>query len=332
MRTLCCLLCAAVCGCQSTALTSAKLYLQERKPAQAEEQLKQALGTEPANAEIHYLLGRAHAAQGEYPEMDRALDRSLELGSRFAEDIALLRRQYWAQEYNRAVGLATAAEPDYQAAREGFRTAVLIDSSQVQGWRNLAFTDYQLGDHEAALSAYEQIVRLAPADTMALSNLGALYIQQQRYAEASSTLEKLTQLHANDARAWVNLGIARAQLDSTDLAEAAYQQAVALDPEMALAYYGLGNLYWSQEEFAMARDQYTRAAELDPADQDIRFNLAMAHLQLGQDDQALPLLEALSQEAPDNGAVWRQLSLIYARQERMEESYHADARAKELGH
>ena len=37
-------------------------------------------------------------------------------------------------------------------------------------------------------------------------------------------------------------------------------------------------------------------------------------------------------EVPENGEVWRQLSSIYTRQDRIRLAKAADARAKELGH
>jgi len=318
-------------GCQSAALTSAKLYMQEDDLSRAKTQLKEGLVTTPDNPEIHFLLGKIAGIEGNFAEMAASLGRSEELSSKFGTQIEQMRRHYWAGEWNRGVGLATAEEPDYAGAREAFEKATIIDPKGVQAWRNLAFAHYQLGDMDAAIATYKQITELAPGDSSAYSNLGAVCIQEKRYPEAAEALVKLAEINPGDARTRVNLGIAYEQLEQLNEAESAYQKAVEIDPGLALAHYGLGNFYWNQEQFEGARDAYKEALALDDSDENIRFNLAMAYLRLEDDDGALPLLQKLSDEMPDNGMVWRQLSLIYARKDMIPEAKSADALAKTLG-
>ena len=339
MRFLYSFLCAAavgcvalLAGCQSAAVTSAKLYLQEDQPERAREQLEKALETTPGNPEIHFLLGKIHGIEGNYRAMAAALDRSLELSPKFGEEIAQLRKYYWAQEYNRGIQLSQAEQPDYAAVHEAFQVATVIDPTEVLAWRNLAFSQYRLGDLDAAIETYRKITEIAPDDTTVYTNLAAVCLQEKRFAEAAEALTRLVELNPRDAKSHVNLGIAYEQLARQTEAEAAYRRAVELDPEMAMAQYGLGNFFWNSEQYEDARDAYARAVELDPEDQDARFNLAMTYLRLEDDAGALPLLEQLVGEMPDNGAVWRQLSLIYARQDRVAKSKEADAMAKSLGY
>lgn len=319
-------------GCQSAALTSAKLYMQEDDLGRAKAQLTEALVTTPDNPEIHFLLGKIAGVEGDFAAMAASLKRSEELSSKFGAEIEQMRRHYWAGAWNRGVGLATAEEPDYAGAREAFGEATVIDPKGVQAWRNLAFAHYQLGDMGAAIDTYKQITELAPDDSSAYSNLGAVCIQEKRYPEAAEALVKLVEINPGDARTRVNLGIAYEQLKQLNEAESAYKKGVELDPNLALAHYGLGNFYWNQEQFEGARDAYKRAVELDDSDENVRFNLAMSYLRLEDDDGALPLLERLSEDMPSNGIVWQQLSLIYARKGRIPEAKSAEAMAKSLGH
>ena len=55
-------------GCQSSALTAAKLYLQQEEPQKAKDQLVLALETEPQNAEAHFLLGKSTVARATMPQ------------------------------------------------------------------------------------------------------------------------------------------------------------------------------------------------------------------------------------------------------------------------
>ena len=66
-------------------------------------------------------------------------------------------------------------------------------------------------------------------------------------------------------------------------------------------------------------------------DQDARFNMAISYVALEDLASAMPLLEGLSVERPDNGIVWRELGRIYALQERIDESEEAYELAAALG-
>ena len=70
---------------------------------------------------------------------------------------------------------------------------------------------------------------------------------------------------------------------------------------------------------------------MKPGDLDARFNLAITYLALEELDSALPLLESLSEERPDDGVVWRELGRIYALTARIADSEAAYARAESLG-
>ena len=45
-------------GCQSSAMTAAKLYIQQEQPQEAKKQLALVLQTEPENYEAHLLMGQ----------------------------------------------------------------------------------------------------------------------------------------------------------------------------------------------------------------------------------------------------------------------------------
>lgn len=53
---------------------------------------------------------------------------------------------------------------------------------------------------------------------------------------------------------------------------------------------------------------------------DTRYNLAITYLSIAQLDEALPLLEDLVEQTPNNASVWRKLGRIYALKERIQES------------
>ena len=342
-------------GCQSTALTAAKLYLQQNEPQKAEEQLHQALQTEPQNPEAHFLLGRLYADQGKYKEMAAAFARSLELSPKFAPQIQELRQHYWTTEYNQGVRLATRVkapevdpkikkteegapnsvtptpDPDFPGALPYFRRATVIDPSRLESWRNLSYVYYQLDSLDATISAYQQILAIAPSDTSTLYSIGVLYLTQRRYQETANTFSGLLKLKPGYVDALLNLAVAQMGLVDSTAAEASYRQAAEADPKDHRPGYNLGNLYFTQKKYPAALAAYQRAVELAPEDQDACYNLAVTYLAVEQVDSAFPILEELAAQDPDNAAVWRELGRIHAIKGRVQESEKAYAKADRLG-
>lgn len=320
---------APLVGCQSSALTSGKLYLQQEKYDRAIEQLELAVQETPENPEAHFQLGRAYGLEGHFEKMAEAFDRSVALSPKYRQEIADTRLHYWTRIYNDGVRAASNREPDLERARQFFQTATRVMPERLEAWHNLATLTYQLGDVDGAIQVYRHLVTVAPQDTASQRSLGVLCLSQERYDEAEAALVAAGDEHVG---ALVNLAIAYQHQDRLGEAKAAYLKALAIDPDQWQSHYNLGNLYWQAEDYASARDSYARAVELNPQDPDARYNLAMAHLQVEAFDEALPLLEALSRDMPENGVVWRELGRVYALKTHVAQSEAAYARAAALGY
>jgi len=317
-------------ACQSSSLTAGKLYMQQEKYGQAREQLQVAVAERPDDPEGFFHLGRVLGLQGDYPAMADAFDRAQELTAEFDEPIADERRRYGARIYNEGVLAASGEAPDLEAARGHFALAVRVLPEELMSWRNLAVVDYQLGDLDGAVSGFEHVVSQAPDDTSTYRMLGSLYLSRQRYDDAARCFEEVLK-HGEHQGALVHL--AMVHMDRERPAEAAelLQRALAVAPDCFECHFTLGNLHWAGEDFEAARGHFERAVGLNDADSDARFNLAVTYLALEELDLALPLLERLSVELPENGAVWRELGRIYALRARIEESEAAYERASALG-
>ena len=327
---LLCLAAGVALGCQGSALTGAKLYLQQGEEERAKEQLLLALEAEPENPEVHYLLGRVYGDEGEYGSMSESFDRSLELSGEFRPQIEELRRRNWTKLYNQGVERATAEPPDFSAAAELFKVATTVDPELLDAWRNLAISHSRLSDLDRAVQAYEFVAARAPEDSSTFHHLGMLYLEKGDPASAQRTFEQL--LESSPRHVGALTGLASLYVDSERYAEAeaAYERALEAAPEIWQTHFNLGNLYWNLDRFDSARDAYLRALELNPDDTDTRFNLAVTWLALERTDEALPHLEELSRRTPENATVWRELGRVYALQERIEESEAAYATAAAL--
>ena len=327
---LLCLAAGVALGCQGSALTGAKLYLQQGEAERAKEQLVLALETEPDNPEVHYLLGRVYGDEGEYASMSESFDRSLELSEEFRPQIEELRRRYWTNLYNQGVERATAEPPDFSGAAGLFKLATTVDPESLDAWRNLAISHFRLSDLDGAIQAYEFVAARAPEDSSTFHHLGMLYYEKGDLTSAERTFDQL--LEASPRHVGALTGLASLYVDSERFvdAEAAYQRAIEAAPEIWQTHFNIGNLYWNLDRFESARDAYLQALELNPDDTDTRFNLSITWLALERTDEALPHLEELSRRTPENATVWRELGRVYALEERIEESEAAYATAAAL--
>ncbi len=317
-------------GCQSSALTAGKLYVNQEKYDKAREQLELAVEEKPDDPEAFFHLGWVLGLQGDYRAMADAFDRAGELSSRFDEKIAEERRRYGTRIYNHGVLAASGDDPDLEAARRHFTLTVRVLPQELTAWRNLAVIDYQLGDLDDAVAGFEHVVSQAPDDTSTYRMLGDLHLSQRRYEEAGLCFEEVLK-HGDHQGALVHLAMVRMDQDRPAEAGELLRRALAANPDCFGCHFTLGNLHWSAEEYEVARGHFERAVDLDDGDADARFNLAITYLALEELDLALPLLERLSTELPENASVWRELGRIYALRARIQESEAAYERATALG-
>lgn len=317
-------------GCQSAALTAAKLYLQDGDLPRARAQLHRAAVASPDNPEIHFLIGRIAATEGNYAAMDSAFQNSWRLGTKFHRQIEQLRQQYWAREYNSGVGYIQSPPPDYRAALRAFGNAIVIDPRPLEPWHNIARIYHRLDSLDIAASIYDHVLISVPEDTSSLAGLSAIYLEQERYAEAVQALTRLLEVAPDNVTAHINLGMVHEHLDLGTQAETDYRSAIRLDPRNYLAHYNLGNIYWKRADYPAAREAYEQALVLDPTDADTRYNLAITCISLNDLERALILLQELSLTLPDDATIWREMGRIYAAKGMIAESRRAFERARGL--
>ncbi len=90
------LLLLTVLGCDSTDMTSAKVYLQQKNYDKAEEMLLAATDKEPMNSEPSYLLAtEIYARQKNWGKVSEYLTKSQSIDEKFADKIKNAREKYW---------------------------------------------------------------------------------------------------------------------------------------------------------------------------------------------------------------------------------------------
>jgi tetratricopeptide (TPR) repeat protein len=176
------------------------------RAAQAEEIFTRLLTEHRDNAELHVVLGQAHAEQGDYDGAIESLRRALELKSSVAEANATLGTIYLKQgrlaEATTALKAELAAHPDDTRAQHTLATVLDLE-----------------GQSAEALSILRSVLKARPDYAAARYLTGKILLAQGAVADAVEQLQAAVRLTPEDAEAHYQLGQAYRQIGRTDLAD-----------------------------------------------------------------------------------------------------------------
>ncbi|MDA0337660.1 MAG: tetratricopeptide repeat protein [bacterium] len=318
---------ALFAGCQSTALTAAKLYVQQEDWDKAAIQLQTAVDEAPADAEAWMLLAIARANLGQFEASGQAFAHAVENPAR-QEEAARLRRGWWVKLYNS--GVEALAQDDFEGAVAAFSAARAIDAGNVDGSRNLAYAYYQMDRAEEAITVYHDILAMNPDDEDTAVRLGYLYYNEEDFDNAAALLAGPAS-HSSDAQLLGALATSYQELGREEEALAVIQQTRSVGLASVNMLLELGRIYWAAKDFTQAEQAYGEAAALEPDNADANHNRAMALLELKRDDEALVVLERVVELDASLGDAWYWLGVVYARANRVSDSKAAFQRATDLG-
>jgi tetratricopeptide (TPR) repeat protein len=146
--------------------------------------------------------------------------------------------------------------------------------------------------------------------------LGTAMYGQHDYRRAKTELETALKLNPRLPTANSVYGRTLMMLGEPDASERAYRRELEANPNDFEANLQLGNLRKSAQRFAEATTYLERATLIRPADLAARRLLGSLRLQMGQNEEAVALLESVAKEAPDVVEVHVQLATAYNRLKR----------------
>ena len=189
-------------------------------------------------------------------------------------------------------GMASKQHPDgAPAALQAYRRAIALDGARADLHYNLAnlLKDSEPG---AAEQAYRRSLQLDPSQSACWHNLGALLLGQQRLQHARQCLCNSLLLDPLAANVWCDLGNLYQAQDNLLAAKQAFTQAISLDRLHGPSHVNLGAALVQGLQPEQALVILQRGVELEKSSADSLWNLALAHLQLGDYEQGWPLYEA----------------------------------------
>ncbi len=309
-----------ILGCDSTDMTSAKVYLQQKNYDKAEEMLLAAMDKELTNPEPAFLLAtEIYSRNKTWDKAADYLDKSEAIGPAFAAKIKQAREKYWvdnfnfgAQGYNALIkGEAKDEEKLFTSTVQAFENCIQLDSSKPESYSTLSQVYLYKEDFAKAKEYMILSVEKNPSDITSLTNLGNLYFRDSEYDEALVYLKKAVEIDPSNLNAIKQIAFVYDAKGEKDTAAEAYLNAIEADPESTDLHYNLGVLYFQQEKWQDAADEFIIVTSLAPTESDGLFNAGLAFGRMKKFDVAEKYLEMAYELTPESLDVVHELKMAY---------------------
>jgi tetratricopeptide (TPR) repeat protein len=320
---------------------SARLHLElgrtldRIEPETAEAALKHAILLNPAMQQPYYHLANLQLDQKE--RLDDAEQTVKQILRRFPGDpvgwclqgLVRERRGCYA-EAEKAYRTANAAAPDFAwpcvllgallrdkldnplGAEIAYRQAVRNEPGNASHYFHLGNLMFQARRFGEAVKCYEMATRKDRSDPASLVNLGLALVAARRAAEARKLLPRILRMQPKSARTELSLGRLLRQLKQPVKAEAAFRRAIDKDLHLMDAYSELGRLLDERPECMPEAEQvYRQGLQLDPTDAQLSYDLSLLLRRTGRENEAIPLLEQIVAEDPDDADAYLALAAIH---------------------
>jgi predicted O-linked N-acetylglucosamine transferase (SPINDLY family) len=285
--------------------------------------LQRALALQPRSQSALLPLGMVLALLGEHQKAQPVLERALGLDRTGAQPLfglglcrlgggdwrgaegcfreALARDPKLADARNN-LGVALDRQGRLAQAAEEFRLAIALRPQYLTAHLNFADAMMRLGQPAAAIPSLQAAARLNPQDAGIHADLGAAQLADGDFAAARQTLEHCLSLDSQIAAAAANLGEALRRLGEQERAAAAFERALSLRPDLAEAHLGLAKIE-ARRGAPGAGARLLEAHRLRPTDEHIALDASRTLDELGQQQQALAVLQGIARVQPAAASV-----------------------------
>ena len=329
-------------ACDSTEMSSAKVYLQQNKIEEAEELALLAVENEPLNPLPSYWLGfNVYSKQKRWEDLTKMFTLSLSISNKFANEIAFELERHWVNEFNNGANNfnevltkeTSNVDSTLEIALAFFSNAMLLLPDRAQAYSSIASVYLHTKEIDKAKEYLIKTVKLDPSDTKTVLNLSILYSKSKNYEEANVQLGIILEAEPGNISALQQLAQNLDALGKADEAEVMYHKALEADPNNTNLIYNLGVIYLRAEEYEKAEEMFIKSLALNPDDCDAISNVSVIYSKMENKlgDAAKFLLKA-ADCAPTEHVYWRQLVSIYMKMGKPKEAQNALDKAKELGY
>lgn len=165
-------------------------------------------------------------------------------------------------------------------------------------------------DYRSAVSLWAKTVDTRPQNPRAHYMLGQELLERGQAREAQEKFADAIQIGIPVAEFHVGMGDCQRELGRPDQALVSYREAIRLEPDLGEAHNGLGVVLHREGDLPAACEAFRTATDLGlPA---ALYNLAAVLIDLGEDAEAVPCLEACLEAHPQFERPARRLAWIHA--------------------
>ncbi|MFZ0661586.1 MAG: tetratricopeptide repeat protein [Acidobacteriaceae bacterium] len=323
-------------------IQKAQTYLREKRPDLAIPELEAAVKVDPESVDAQGNLGVLLFFQGKYAEGIPHLR-------------VAVRKQEGLSKIQALLGLAEARTGDRTDARSDLAAAlpnIHDEKFKVNAGLELVGLDTSADD---LASAADVIAQLQKADP---ENPAVLYAAYRTYAELEArSMLTLSLVAPNSAQMHELLAYEKIKRGDTNAAIAEFHKAIAIDPDLPGVHFDLAELLKTSQDPAvkaeaedeyradlkqnptderaerrlgeidegfgrlnLAYKEYVKAVQMRPGDADAKLDLAKMLIQMGHEDQAMPLLKQVVELDPTIALAHLRLSQLYHRKGMFQQS------------
>ncbi len=222
---------------------------------------------------------------------------------------------------------------DIDGAIEEFKTALLLDPSDVNVHNSLGVCYGILSDYDNALKEFQEAVRLDPNEVMSLYNLGLINMftgdtekALQYFLEAGAKEDDIFEVTLQTGNVYLKMG-------KPEKAKKFLEKAVTLNSESGPAFRCLGECYNTMNMTDHAITAYKKATRQNPNDAESLSTLGYLFDLLGENPEITTILCQQSIDiAPENGLFRHRLGNLYLKRNQLEDALEQFQKAHGLGH
>ncbi|MBN1754952.1 tetratricopeptide repeat protein [bacterium] len=327
------ILAVLVISCGSPYVEGAKVYIQQKEWARAKEQLNQELSINPVNGDAYYLLGQVYAEMDSLQEMAVAFEKALEYKPELAPEIKRWRESKWAQAFNR--GINAGKKGDIEEALKWTETAIFIDSTNADGYKNLGYFYSQSDQDQKAKEAYGKAYKRDDTDV----ETGLVYVSYMMGDdEYEKALDVLTYLRSKDSMntdILIQIGIIHSNNKDWEKALSAFEKAAELSPDDLELLFEIGRIYIISEMPDKAIENFKMVVEKSTVQDELYKNALLgwggALKEMEKYEEAIEKFKAVIEVDGDYRNAWEHLGLSYGKMGKTREGTVAFFHSKGLG-
>jgi tetratricopeptide (TPR) repeat protein len=255
-------------GFADAAQALGRVLLSQRKFKEAAAALERASALSPASAEIHFHLGTAQTGLKQLDRAAASYQRALKLKPELGDA-------------HNELGNVYRAQGKLQEAARSYERATKAPGDHAKALYNLGTTRQIQKRYPKALDAYRRSLELNPSNPDAENNLGLVLREEGLVEEAISAFRRAVALKPDHTMAMVNLGSSLQRVNKLEESITVLEAALGQAPCDFRAYADLGNAYVAMNRPEEGIAAYEKALAQDPSLDEVRYNIALAHLVRG---------------------------------------------------